>query len=101
MSCFGEQGIPSARIRSHHDVVNDPHLIARGSLAPLDVPEVGRVLVQTAPHPMTGADVLPRTAPPHIGEHTSEVLETVLALDRSSVQQLIDKDVVRTWTKES
>jgi crotonobetainyl-CoA:carnitine CoA-transferase CaiB-like acyl-CoA transferase len=101
VSHFGKQGIPSAHIRSHHDVVNDPHLIARGSLAPLDVPGVGNVLVQTAPHPMTGADVLPRTAPPHIGEHTSEVLETVLALDRSRVQQLIERDVVRTWSKES
>jgi crotonobetainyl-CoA:carnitine CoA-transferase CaiB-like acyl-CoA transferase len=101
VEAFAEHGIPAARVRSHRDLLNDPHLIARGTLAPLHVEEIGDVLIQTAPHPMSGAEVLPRSAPPHLGEHTCEVLRGVLSLDAAQVDRLVAGDVVRTWSKEA
>lgn len=101
VDALAEHGIPAARVRSHRDLLDDPHLVERGTLAPLRVEEIGEVLVQTAPHPMSGADVLPRSAPPHIGEHTREVLCDVLHLDGAGVEQLIRDDIVRNWSKEA
>lgn len=97
---LAQDGIPSARVRAVAELSGDPHLVARGTLAPIDIPGVGRVLLQTAPHPMTGADVAPRGAAPHLGEHTRDVLEEILGLDAASVDGLIADDVVRAAAME-
>jgi crotonobetainyl-CoA:carnitine CoA-transferase CaiB-like acyl-CoA transferase len=90
--------IPAARIRTHVEVADDPHLVARGTLAPVDYPGTGTVLTQTAPHPMDGLDVAPRGPAPGLGEHTREVLREVLEPER--VEELIARGAARVPVAE-
>jgi crotonobetainyl-CoA:carnitine CoA-transferase CaiB-like acyl-CoA transferase len=71
-------GLSGARVRSVAENLADPHLVERGSLAPVAFDGVGEVLLQTAPYRFTGMEAKPGIPAAHVGEHTSEVLRDVL-----------------------
>ena len=81
--------VPGARVRTHVEVASDPHLVERGTLAPVDIPGAGTVLTQTAPHPLAGLDTVPRGPAPRLGEHTREILGDELGLAPDAVEDLI------------
>ena len=59
-----------ARIREYTEIAEDPHLIERGSLAPVDVGgQTGEILIQTAPHRIPGAVPCPTGRPRPRGAH--------------------------------
>ena len=90
VAALAAAGLPGARIRSVAENIDDPHLIARGTLAPLDLGgDVGEVLVQSAPYVISGADIRPRSRPPHIGEHTTEVLHDLLGISDHDLNALL------------
>jgi crotonobetainyl-CoA:carnitine CoA-transferase CaiB-like acyl-CoA transferase len=81
-------GLPAARIRSVAENISDPHLIARGTLAPVDYGDGSRRLVQSAPYVISGATLGPQGPPPHIGQHTDEVLSDLLGLTADELARL-------------
>jgi crotonobetainyl-CoA:carnitine CoA-transferase CaiB-like acyl-CoA transferase len=83
-------GLSAARVRSVQENLADPHLVARGSLAPVEFAEVGEVLVQTAPYRFSGLDVQPGDAAGHVGEQTGAVLREVLGLEQEEIAALFD-----------
>ena len=88
-------GLPAARVRSVRENVQDPHLIERGTLSPVDLGgEVGEVLVQSAPYRISGTDVGPQGPPPLLGEHNSEVLRDVLGLSDAEIKNLSDSGII-------
>lgn len=91
--------IPGARVRTHTEVADDPHLVARGTLAPVDFPGFGPVLTQTAPHPMEGLEVAPRGVAPGLGEHSREVLEE-LGVGPAAIDALIAAGAVHVPAAE-
>jgi crotonobetainyl-CoA:carnitine CoA-transferase CaiB-like acyl-CoA transferase len=92
---LSEHRIPAARIRTHVEVADDPHLVARGTLAPVDYPGTGTVLTQTAPHPMEGLEVAPRGPAPGLGEHTRAVLRDELGMSSEQVDTLVSRGAAR------
>lgn len=81
--------LPAARVRSYTEIAEDPHLIARGALAPIDVGgSVGEVLIQTAPHRIEDALPRPRGVPPRLGEHSREVL-TWLNFSEAEIDEMV------------
>lgn len=97
VAALAAAGLPGARIRSVVENIRDPHLIARGTLAPVDLGDgVGERLVQSAPYVITGADIGPKGPPPHIGEHTVEVLRDVLDLPQTHIERLLTEGTVYT-----
>ena len=89
VTALAEAGLPGARIRSVRENIGDPHLIARGTLAPVDFGDgAGELMVQSAPYLISGATIGPRGRPPHIAEHTTEVLTEALGLDTSELDRL-------------
>lgn len=93
-------GLPGARIRSVRENISDPHLRHRGTLAEVDLGDgVGRMLVQSAPYVISGADIGPRGRPPHIAEHTSEVLTEVLGLEAPELDRLYASGAIYTSSK--
>lgn len=90
-------GLPGARIRSVRENISDPHLLHRGTLASVDLGEgAGESLVQSAPYVISGADIGPRGRPPHIAEHTSEVLTEVLGLGPAELDRLYGAGTIYT-----
>ena len=75
---FERAGLPYAPIRRPEDLYDDPHLLATGGLADIELPDGDKAgqTVKTTLFPITLAgERLPvRLQPPRFGAHTSELL---------------------------
>ncbi|MEP7206679.1 MAG: CaiB/BaiF CoA-transferase family protein [Casimicrobiaceae bacterium] len=81
---FERQGLPYARIARPHDLYDDPHLLASGGLAPLEIPADGspaaraiHTLVPLLPVVMDAARLEVRSQPPPLGADTARVLSAL------------------------
>lgn len=78
---FEAAGLPFAPIRKPEDLYDDPHLQATGGLADVVLPDGDKAgqTVKTTLFPITmqGARLPVRLNPPHLGEHTQELLAGV------------------------
>jgi crotonobetainyl-CoA:carnitine CoA-transferase CaiB-like acyl-CoA transferase len=86
--------LSAARVRGVRENLDDPHLIARGTLSPVSFPGRDPVLLPTAPFRFSGAEVAPGRPAAGIGADTADVLSTVLGLDRHEIEQLYTDGVV-------
>jgi crotonobetainyl-CoA:carnitine CoA-transferase CaiB-like acyl-CoA transferase len=60
----------------------------------VDVPVAGKTKVTGVPIKLSASPGAVRTAPPSLGQHTDEVLKSVLGLDASVRKKLRDEGVV-------
>jgi crotonobetainyl-CoA:carnitine CoA-transferase CaiB-like acyl-CoA transferase len=70
-------GLPWAPIRRPDEMFDDPHLAASGGLAPMTLPSGASTSVPLLPMAWDGDRLPLRSAPPHVGEHTRELLAAV------------------------
>ena len=65
--------MPFAPITKPHDLLNDPHLLATGGLAPITLPDGARAGEQAStvllPFTLDGQRPGVRLSPPRLGEH--------------------------------
>jgi crotonobetainyl-CoA:carnitine CoA-transferase CaiB-like acyl-CoA transferase len=94
VALLAEAGTVGARINEYTETATDEHLIARGTLAPVDVRGVGETLLPSAPHPMAGLSAKPAGDAPGLGEHTRAVLTEELGLSDERVDELLARGVV-------
>jgi crotonobetainyl-CoA:carnitine CoA-transferase CaiB-like acyl-CoA transferase len=82
-----DAGIPSAPVKSIPEVAKDPHLWDREMLVKMDDPVAGEMYVPgvTIKLSRTPGRVAPVPTP---GQHTDEILEHVLGLDRPAIEAL-------------
>ena len=97
---FEKMGLPYAPITRPQDLLDDPHLLATGGLAPVTVPpdaSCAGTAVQTRtallPLTMDGERLGVRAAPPSLGEHT-EVLLNELGYSPADIEALRQAGVV-------
>ena len=78
---FERAGLPFAPIRKPEDLYDDPHLLATGGLADIELPDGERAgqTVKTTLFPITldGERLRVRLQPPRFGAHTDELLAGV------------------------
>jgi crotonobetainyl-CoA:carnitine CoA-transferase CaiB-like acyl-CoA transferase len=78
---FERSGLPFAPIRKPEDLYDDPHLLATGGLADIELPDgdqAGQVVKTTLfPITMDGERLKVRLQPPRFGAHTDELLAGV------------------------
>ncbi|PZO18348.1 MAG: formyl-CoA transferase [Burkholderiales bacterium] len=75
---FERHGLPFAPITKPHELLDDPHLLATGGLAPITLTD-GATAGQTAqtvllPLALDGERLGVRQGPPRLGEHSAELL---------------------------
>jgi crotonobetainyl-CoA:carnitine CoA-transferase CaiB-like acyl-CoA transferase len=87
-------GVPCAAVRDLIEVMNDPHMHARGMLEWIEHPELGRIVVPGSPLRFHGADPVPTTPSPRVGENSAEVLSEMLGLSAAEVAALARDGVV-------
>jgi crotonobetainyl-CoA:carnitine CoA-transferase CaiB-like acyl-CoA transferase len=86
--------VPVATAYTAAEIFADPHMAARGDLVTVDDPVVGPHR-QQAPFPRTvGTPIVAPTGAPRLGEHTREVLGTLLGLGDAQLDDLASDGVV-------
>jgi formyl-CoA transferase len=87
-------GMPTGPVYTASDVFADPHFRKRGMLVDIDDADVGtHVFARSTPH-LSSAPEIRRESPPALGQHTREILETVLGYTAVDVDRLAGESVV-------
>lgn len=87
MAVLGKAGVPCGAIQDTGEILDDPHLNARGQIDTIDHPTRGRFRLPACPVRLS-AFPAPTTAPPLVGEHTADILNEVLGLSKDEVTDL-------------
>lgn len=97
---FENAGLPYAPITRPHELFDDPHLHANGSLAPIHIaPDCSTAdthidtVTPLLPFTLDGARPAIRTSAPMLGEHSADILRTLGYRD-DDIQQLTRDGVV-------
>jgi crotonobetainyl-CoA:carnitine CoA-transferase CaiB-like acyl-CoA transferase len=72
---FEKNGLPYAPIKRPQDLMDDPHLLATGGLAPITLPNGEQTNTVLFPFKMDGQRMGVRLNPPKLGEHSMELLQ--------------------------
>jgi crotonobetainyl-CoA:carnitine CoA-transferase CaiB-like acyl-CoA transferase len=87
--------IPAVPVLSPEEVVNHPHLAARGAFPSVPHPGRGTVRVTATPFQVDGRPSVPAgPAPYRVGEHTRQVLRDVLGYAPGLIAELEEAGVV-------
>ncbi|MBO0739487.1 MAG: CoA transferase [Alphaproteobacteria bacterium] len=86
--------IPCAPVRTAPEVMNDPHMHARGMLQRIEHPELGEIVVPTTPLRLHGTDKVAAVPSPTIGQHNTEIYGGWLGLSNTEIAQLQETGVI-------
>lgn len=87
-------GVPCGPINNLAQVFDDPHVKARGMKITLPHPKAGSVSLVASPVRMSKTPVEYHNAPPLLGQHTHEVLASMLRLDVAQIERLSGEGVI-------
>jgi len=87
-------GIPCGPINNLAQVLSEPQILAREMVVDVDVPVAGPTKVTGVPIKLSKTPGAVRTPPPTLGQHTDEVLESVLGMDEAQRNTLREDGVV-------
>ena len=86
--------LPCAMVADFGDVVNNPHVQARGVLQTMSYPD-GTKMPTTGPvMKMSGTPCEIHSLPPDLGQHTEEILRDILKYPEEKIRELRSKDVI-------
>jgi crotonobetainyl-CoA:carnitine CoA-transferase CaiB-like acyl-CoA transferase len=81
-------------VRNAPEVMNDPHMHARGMLAHIDHPELGEIVVPNTPLRLHGTDKVAAGPSPTIGQHNTEIYGGWLGLSAAEIAELKENGVI-------
>ena len=93
---FEKHALPFAPITRPQDLMDDPHLLATGGLAPITLPDGRPSKTVLMPITLGGKRLGVRMNPPSLGEHSAELLAE-LGYGKAEIQTLTN----RPWAPES
>ena len=85
--------VPATAVSSVDDLVNDPHLRARGYWQRSEHAAMGPILMNGLPFKIVGRPRPVLRAAPLLGEHTWEIAASVLEMDRPEYDRLVAERV--------
>ncbi|MGD1323863.1 CaiB/BaiF CoA transferase family protein [Pandoraea pnomenusa] len=92
---LGAAGVPCGLIRTVGEVCEAPQLTQRGMIVSMQHPVAGEVKNITTPVRLDGEALRPSLAPPLLGQHTREILRSVLGLSEDAIDSLSASGTVR------
>ncbi len=87
-------GIPAAPVLSLADVTESAHIAAREMISTVGHPTLGDIPLVHQPVRFSGAERAFQRPPPGLGEHTRELLASLLGLGDAEIQALADDNVI-------
>jgi len=94
MSIFDREGVPVGIVNTVDRVVVDPQIVHRGMITELTSDDGRKVRVVGDPMKFSESRRDEATYPPAVGEHTSEVLKSVLKMSDAEIAALASAGVV-------
>lgn len=94
LEVLADAGVPCGPVRTIAEVLDDPHLWARGAFVEVLDPVRGPLPIPTSPIRLAAAPDQPLTSAPDLGAHTRRVLTDVLRLDDAAVTALVTAGAV-------
>ena len=88
------EGVPCGAVQTGADLVNDPHLQARGFLGTHDNPRFGRLTLPCLPIRFTQSDMAQDWVFPELGRDTDRTLRDVLGYDDARIRRMRDDGVL-------
>ncbi|KAH8555973.1 CoA-transferase family III domain-containing protein [Umbelopsis sp. PMI_123] len=87
-------GIPFAPINNIQQTFHHPQVLARDMIQEVDHPRAGKVKLVGIPVKYSESKPTIRLPPPVLGQHTTEILETVLGYKQNKIDELRAEGVV-------
>lgn len=92
----GKAGLAVGPIFSAEEILNDPHIAARGSIITRDDPETGKPVRMASPAGrFSGFEGEVRTLGPTVGQHTETILADLLNYSPEEIEAMRQRSVVR------
>jgi CoA:oxalate CoA-transferase len=91
---FEKQDIPYSRINNIKEICEDPIIRHRQMLVSVDQPEIGPVRIASSPIRLSETPGRVESPAPLLGEHSEEVLRTVLGYGRERIEALRTQGVI-------
>ena len=86
-------GVPCAPVKNIKEVIEDEHVVARGSVVSFEYPGIGEYPMAASPIRISGTEARVERAP-LLGEHNESVLFDWLSLSREEVEKLHGDHVI-------
>lgn len=83
-----DRKIPAAPVRDIAEVMEDPHMHARGMLAHFQHPDMGDIVLPRSPINLSSYEMSALEFYPDLGEHNRDVLGGLLGLSEAEIDQL-------------
>jgi formyl-CoA transferase len=93
MATLGKADVPCGAVLDTGEILDDPHLNARGQVHTIEHATRGRIRLPGCPVRLSASDA-PTAPPPLAGQHTAEVLGEVLGLSAGEVAKLRGEGVL-------
>lgn len=87
-AAFDAVGVPAGPINHVDEVFADPHVAARGMRASFEHPVIGHFDCVPLPYKFDGFDNPAHDRPPLLGEHTDDILSTLLGKSAADIAAL-------------
>ena len=87
-------GVPSGRINSVADALDDPHTAARDMIETVEHSTIGALKMLGIPFKFSDTACSVRRAPPTLGQHNDEILAGELGLDAKAIAELRQAKVI-------
>jgi crotonobetainyl-CoA:carnitine CoA-transferase CaiB-like acyl-CoA transferase len=94
LSALEQAKVPCGAINNLGEVFADPHVRERGMVNEWDHPLAGALNLVGSPIKLSATPVRTELPPPLLGEHTQEVLTSVLGWDDERITALRDQEVI-------
>ncbi len=94
LALLREAKIPAAPINDVAQVLNDPHVLARGMVQRVHHPTAGELKLVGPVAKLSATPATVRRPPPLLGEHTAEVLAELLDYDETTITNLRREGVI-------
>ena len=96
MTVLQEAGLTVTPINTIEDVLKDPQAEARNSIWKVQHSSLGKIdLLGSALQHLSRTPAEPQGHPPLLGEHTYEILETVLGMSKDEIKGLSESEIIK------
>lgn len=94
LDLFVKLEVPAGPINTVDKALSDPQVLSRNMVVEIDSPHVGKTKDVGSPIKVSGADEVRYVHPPALGEHTDEILRSLLGYSADKIASLKNLRVV-------